>query len=375
VLPHRDQHASARGLAQPAFAALGLLLASVLASGLAFRAAGYLDGARSPTDESLRLPVAYSWAALAVLAVGVPAVLVLGAHLLRRIGRVTTAQVLKMRIDYQRMTGEDGRVGYVARKRAIAGLTDGAAAWIAWLTAVSLVAAVVSMVLTLVTERAPARPGSGLPADLLRLGTLGGTWLVSGVTAGLLLVGYRSYRTASLRKTVGILWDLGTFWPRAAHPLAPPCYTERCLPDLTTRLDFLVRTRGGVVVSAHSQGTVIAAALMWQLPKETLHQIGLITYGSPLARLYGQIYSAWCGPAALDELQARLGPGHWVNLWRATDPIGGPVRTAADCELPCDPPLLERASGDPSFAAPHGHFDYELTPEYAEALRLMRLRV
>jgi hypothetical protein len=61
VLPYRDHRASARGLAQPAFAALGLLLASVLASGLAFRVADYLDGPRSPTDESLRSPRGWSW--------------------------------------------------------------------------------------------------------------------------------------------------------------------------------------------------------------------------------------------------------------------------------------------------------------------------
>jgi hypothetical protein len=376
VLPHRDLHASALGLAQPAFAALGLLLASVLASGLAFRVADYLDGARAPTDESLRLPVAYSWAALALLVVAVPAVPYLGLHLLRRVRRVTAEQKPRVRAAYHQETGLDGRVAYVGRKRAIAGLTDGAAAWIAWLTAVSLVAAVASMVLTLLFGEAPVRAaGTGTGADLLRWGTLGGTWLVSGVAAGVLFVGYRSYRTASLRKTVGILWDLGTFWPRAAHPLAPPCYTERCLPDLTTRVEFLVRESGGVVVSAHSQGTVIAAALMWQLPPEVLRRVGLITYGSPLARLYGQLYSSWCGPAALTELQTRMGPDGWRNLWRPTDPIGGPVGTAADRELPCDPPCLDRVDGDPSYAAPSGHFDYELTPEYAEELRSMRARV
>lgn len=63
-----------------------------------------------------------------------------------------------------------------------------------------------------------------------------------------------------------VLWDLGTFWPRATHPLAPPCYTERVIPELLRRVGHLAPQDDDIVVlSAQSQGSVIAAALVLQL--------------------------------------------------------------------------------------------------------------
>lgn len=366
VAPHRDQGAAARGFAQPVFGALGLLLASVFSAGLAFRVADWLDGGKNPTGGPLQVPVAYEWAALMLLVVLVPLALVLATRVRARFAATRAAEHTRVRADYDQPTGLDDRVRQVARVRALAGLTDGAVGWVAALTTVSLVAAVTAMTLTLATGDAPE--DVGVAPDLLRFGTLGGTWMVSAFAAGLLVVGYRSYRTASLRKTVGILWDIGTFWPRAAHPLAPPCYAERCIPDLSVRVRHHVEQGGGVVLSAHSQGTVLAAALAWQLPVEVLDRVRLVTYGSPLRRLYGAVYTGWFGPGCLTELDDRLGSGRWVNLWRRTDPIGGAVDRPADVELPHDPERLDRLPGDPAYLPARGHFDYELTPDYAAVL-------
>jgi hypothetical protein len=370
VARRRDRQAAAGGFAQPVFGALGLLFASVFTAGLAFRMADWLDGGKNPTEGPLHVPVAYEWAAVGLLAVAVPGGVLLALSVRHRYLARRAVEVDRVRQDYEQPKGLDDRVGVVARTRALAGLTDAAVGWVAWLTAASLVAAVTSMTLTLVTGDAPGHVAD--TSGVLRFATLSGTWLVSGFAAALIVVGYRSYRTASLRKTVGILWDLGTFWPRAAHPLAPPCYAERCVPDLTLRVRYLVARDGGAVVSAHSQGTVLAAALAWQLPPEVLDRVRVITYGSPIARLYGVVYSCWFGPTQVQELQGRIGAGHWVNLWRRTDPIGGPVGTPADDELPHDPDRLDRNDGDPGFLKPHGHFDYELTDDYARALARLK---
>lgn len=373
LLADRDRQASAGGLTQPVFAALGLLFASVFAAGTAFRMADYLDGARSPADGPLHLPDAYGWAALALLVVVVPAAVVVGALVAFRLRAAKQRQRAQVRVDYGQPTDLEDRVELVARTRAFASLPDPAIGWVCWVTTVCLAAAVTAMVLTLTNSGTPVQAvDEGMLQDLLRFGTLGGTWLVSGFAALLVLVGYRSYRRAGLRRHVGILWDLGTFWPRAAHPLAPPCYVERCLPDLTTRVSYLVRRNGGVVVSAHSQGTVIAAALMWQLPSDVLDRVRLITYGSPLARLYGRVYACWFGPVPVTELVSRVGAGRWSNLWRNTDPIGGPVDPVADRQIIRDPPQLDSVDGEPAPDRPHGHFDYELTREYGTVLITMR---
>ena len=41
------------------------------------------------------------------------------------------------------------------------------------------------------------------------------------------------------RRQVGILWDLGSFWPRWFHPLAPPGYGPKAVEDLSAVLKGL----------------------------------------------------------------------------------------------------------------------------------------
>ncbi|WP_435817699.1 hypothetical protein [Micromonospora parva] len=53
---------------------------------------------------------------------------------------------------------------------------------------------------------------------------------------------------------------LGTFWPGAAHPFAPPCYAERAVPELTCRITHLVNSGNAVVLTGHSHGSVLLAA-------------------------------------------------------------------------------------------------------------------
>jgi hypothetical protein len=225
-----------------------------------------------------------------------------------------------------------------------------------------VLASVVTMACDLFLAKPPGQAvDHGFAADLLRWLTLSGTWAVSLLAAGLVALGLQAYRRPALRRTVGILWDVGTFWPRAAHPLAPPCYAERAVPDLAVRVEHLAKE--GVVMSAHSQGSVLAAALVFQLP--ATDRVRLVTHGSPLLRLYGTVFPAWFGPQVLTALADRVG---WTNLWRWTDPIGGPVKLPVDREVLRDPPSLRPPPGDPAWPKPRGHSDFDRTAEHAEAV-------
>ena len=44
----------------------------------------------------------------------------------------------------------------------------------------------------------------------------------------------------SARKRISFLWDVVTFWPRACHPLGPPSYAERSIPEVVTRIRRIV---------------------------------------------------------------------------------------------------------------------------------------
>lgn len=186
-----------------------------------------------------------------------------------------------------------------------------------------------------------------------------------GGAAGLVLLGSRMRRSEGARRTVGVLWDLTTFWPRAAHPLAPPCYAERVVPELITRTRWALEAPGTdrVVLSGHSQGSLIVAAAASRLDDDELGRVRIITYGSQIRALYGRIFPAVVGPEdigylptscpptlrdpfpdvadpdasgpgepAVGSLRQRLDAagGCWVNLFRRTDPLGWRVFSDRD---------------------------------------------
>ncbi|WP_130330232.1 hypothetical protein [Micromonospora kangleipakensis] len=147
-----------------------------------------------------------------------------------------------------------------------------------------------------------------------------GAYLVGFFVVGLAIAGLFAYRSPAMR-LVGVLWDLATFWPCAAHPFAPPSYAERVVPDLVRRTRYLAE-QGKVLLSGHSHGSALVAATILQLPPETLRRVALLTYGSPLRPLYARLFPAYVSNDALREVGDRLG-WRWLNLWRDTDPIGG----------------------------------------------------
>jgi len=397
------------GLGTPVLSMLGWLLAGGFGAGLALRAAGFL-GTPAATDRSdpaagaLVVPPPYFWAAgisLILLAANVAACL----YLLTRWRAARRKLTADVEAAYERLNPQAAAAsrsvagdqavtvaeGALAKRlRRIAGtwawatLTDHAGRVLGWLLAGTALLLVAS-------AAAYLRWGADwLPTRFSWL-TTGGSYAIGLAALGLILVSRNAYRNPGLRRTVGILWDLGTFWPRATHPLAPPCYTERVMPELIDRLDWLApRDRDVVVVSAHSQGSVIAAALILQLDGRQRRRIRLLTYGSPLQRLYGRFFPAWFGPEALRRVGAALPARQpapeaavngsawpWRNLFRPSDPIGGAVFFAyqisavdnGDVDWQLMDPTVDPPRGDRTPPRAYGHSDYFRDPAFEVALR------
>ena len=77
-------------------------------------------------------------------------------------------------------------------------------------------------------------------------------------------------------------------------------------------------------MEAHSQGSFISvAALLWLNPHE-LSRVGFLTFGSQLQVIFPRAFPAYASYGVLTLLDRALG-GRWINLFRDTDPIAGPV--------------------------------------------------
>jgi hypothetical protein len=182
-----------------------------------------------------------------------------------------------------------------------------------------------------------------------------GVAAVTAIAAWLVSLGVATWRSPKMRTTVGILWDLVSFWPRVAHPLCPLPYGGRAVRAVAKRTsqlanDDLSQDQQGkftrpyktVVVSGHSQGTVIAqaaCAVLYEqahkntadrwLPKDkakrALDATCLVTYGSQLQFIYARLFPSYFGFALQYEVFEKMLQTRWRNLYRWTDPLGGPV--------------------------------------------------
>ncbi|MEE1927271.1 hypothetical protein V1J52_03590 [Streptomyces sp. TRM 70351] len=364
-----EGHRSAlHGLGGAAVALLACLLGGLLSGGVAQRVADTL-GPGAPAAALPGPPVVLTWQA-AVIPVVVLAAAVfaaVGAVRVRRQGRRLVPDIARGYPDER--ADDPVRSGRIAAAIARAGTTDSVPVLVGTVAVLTAVLGAGAVAGALFSGRAPERAVEGAPAPLTAVAELAqgvGSWLMGALVVLLVATGRRAYRDAGARRTVGILWDVGTFWPRAAHPFAPPCYAERAVPDLTWRMSTWTELTGGrLVISGHSQGSVLAAAAVWQLDPRTRRQVALLTYGSPLERLYGRWFPACFGPGALHGLARQV--DHWRNLWRLTDPIGGPVKVAGVDQGPLpDPRTYGRTPRDPLPAPVLGHGDYQDDSCFAE---------
>ncbi len=170
-----------------------------------------------------------------------------------------------------------------------------------------------------------------------------GMFLLAMILAGLLTSIWAAYRRPDgAGRSLGVLWDLASFWPAEGHPIVPPCYARTAIVDLVQRVHSLAddypNTR--IVLCGHSQGSLLTYATALRLMCETgcplVDRIGLVTYGSQLQWAYGRgfpnMLSFGSHRAAMYLLR-----GRWLNLIRFTDMVGGPVlswnRSAEDAAI------------------------------------------
>ncbi|WP_415952913.1 hypothetical protein [Streptomyces sp. KLOTTS4A1] len=388
VLHRSDPLASTalRGLGGPCVAMLACALGGVMSGGVAQRVGDWLDRGATPGDATGVLPgppVVLSWQA-AVIPLLLVVVFLLALVLAVRALRRRVREQARVERDYAVERPHEPRSRKIAWARVTAALTDRAPVLVGLVAAVTLLLGAGALFGAWGSGEVPGVAAAGAPGFIGAAAETAqalGSWLIGLGFILFVTWGRRAYSDASARRTIGILWDVGTFWPRAAHPFAPPCYAERAVPDLTWRMaTWTNRTGGRLVISGHSQGSVLAAAAAWQLSPDVRGRIGLLTYGSPLARLYGRWFPAHFGAAALTSLHREV--DCWRNLYRITDPIGGPIGLDGACGPAVDhPPLKDplaygRTREHPLPAPILGHSDYQADPVFAaerEAL-LRRLR-
>ena len=214
------------------------------------------------------------------------------------------------------------------------------------------------------------------------------------------------------RRKFAFFWDVVNFWPRAAHPFAPPCYAERVVPEVTTRIRRVTgdrkRSNPGdaitdpavaqvaseqdldpspknldqgfepnrpIVLNGYSQGSPISIAVIAQLPGKSPDRVALLTLACPAHRLYGRAFPLYFGPDQLqlllydklthlicdEEAQTHTPVFRWINMCRRSDYVGGPIGMGLDRWI-LDPPALWPA-GNPSPPPAHLHSDWFPDPK------------
>ncbi|MET8283237.1 hypothetical protein [Micromonospora sp. NPDC005174] len=356
---------------------------------LVYRVADYLDR-DLPTGEGIATgpPRAFTWAIFGFLRTAVVTVLVTGlVVVISRPGRRRRATAIVAR-DYPHAPPEAGpRLRQVRDALARASFTERLVLLGVIFGCLSGVgAATTSLGLLGLFPGDVVERYTRLPAEAITFSIAFTSWVKAVALLGLILGGIFAYRTEGFRRHVGVIWDLGTFWPRAAHPFAPPCYAERAVPELTRRITYLVERGNAVLLSGHSHGSVLLAAAVLELPPRISSRVALLTYGSPLRRLYARLFPAYIDDAVLHEIGRRVG-WRWVNLWRDTDPIGGRVfadrgpagsdgdpATAVD-RREVDPSAVVTPPGDSVPPPIQGHWPSESDERYIDAVRELARRL
>ncbi|MEH0109935.1 DUF3089 domain-containing protein [Tersicoccus sp. MR15.9] len=207
-------------------------------------------------------------------------------------------------------------------------------------------------------------------------------YLLISVLATLVAVAVLLAQFGGVRELVNRVGDVSGFWPVRAHPLAGSSYRADVMAALRTEL--AAHRDRPVVLVGHSQGSLLCLWLLATTPRGSLapppdetqpllppaepqpaerrpverpsveRLPGLVTTGSPVHTIFRGLFPAWIG-TGLEQAAAARTAG-WVNGYRATDPVSGPIPGAENLELtdPIPPDPVRGHGGywdDPVLAA------------------------
>lgn len=243
-----------------------------------------------------------------------------------------------------------------------------------------------------------------------------GAWLFVAGAGAVLTISRGALKNQGLRRGINIVWDIFSFWPHAVHPFVPRPYSRWTVLELRNRIRFHLGGRAGVppdpvepdkpevVVCAHSQGSLISFAAIMQLTQAERDRIAFLSCGSQLRVIYPRAFPAYISLTGVSWLYDAL-DGRWINLYRLTDPLAGPVLSwnhdetgsrhfplaagggrAPDEQLPGDDRcrrsgndwrLIDPVAYDPSCEtgpvdAIHGHHNFWLDAAWGRALDRLR---
>ncbi len=328
-----------RGWACFVLAALAVLLATGFTSGLAIQLSRVLGYPETVANKAypLNLPELFQVTAVLWGLLLVPVTVLAGLYLMTRYLRPRPGVDLSTRIaqDYPigevptrtlKAIGRSWRLGRLKYKAPLCLMCLGIAGGLAALAQGAL------GILAVLPGHDPVPGwlqehvyGTGRREAVFNVFAEIGTWVLTALAAGLAFLGIRAFRSPSLRRQVGVLWDLLAFWPRLTHPIVPPPYGGRAVLALAQRLEDKAKDGGRVVLSGHSQGSVVCVAALSAVSDDVRRRVALVTHGSQLMWAYAALFPSYLGhPILRDLYENKLGL-RWRNLHRWSDYIGGPV--------------------------------------------------
>ncbi|MEK8106905.1 hypothetical protein NKG94_20475 [Micromonospora sp. M12] len=154
------------------------------------------------------------------------------------------------------------------------------------------------------------------------------------------------------------------------------------MPELTHRIGQLAERHSGVLLCGHSHGSALLALAVLRLPPRVRQRVALLTYGSPLDRLYARLFPAYLNEEVLRKVGSESSGGGSTCGGTPIPSVAGSSRRTGRVIHRRTPPIRPAGSTGgcgihgiffPSrgaaCAAGAGHHPGESDPEFRAAVR------